>query len=268
MRSWKSWIGAAAVVALVGCGDELALLAAILTATWDTNSITLTWDPVDGAESYDVYRGITQAGMILWEEGWDQTAYTDNTSVAGVVYYFAVHARDGDTDSGPSNVVTAFPHTPPAAAGKVYENTSGQGSYYVFRMAGGVATGEDLTLAQADEADFGLNTHESGNPVDPELRSPHFTVVPNGRVSQFALVQSGASQNDFDALIEGFEADYVWVDELNAESAGLYLVKTQDGNFAKLWIISGNALSPFDGAGDDEYVEFEWDYNPNGLILF
>ena len=272
MKSWKSWIAMGALVGLVGCSsEELALLAPFLNAIWGTTSVTLDWDEVDGADSYDIYRGTDENALAPREAGVDALTYTDATTTAGTVYYYTVHATDSDRDSGPSNVAAGFPHTPPVGSGKVYENTSGQGSYWVFRMTGGVANGEDLTQAQAGDADFGLNTHENGAPVDSELRSPHFTVTPE-RASQFALVQNGASLNDFNALTQGEDADFVWFDELAAEYAGLYLVKTKEGNYAKLWIASGDAASPLSAGHTEndlnEYIEFEWDYNPHDEILF
>ncbi len=279
MKSWKSCIAMGALVGLVGCSDEeLALLAPLLNALWDTASITLDWDAVDGADSYDIYRGTDSNAMAPLETGYEQTTFTDLSTTAGTVYYYAVHATDSDRDSGPSNVAAGFPHTPPVGSGKVYENTSGQGSYWVFRMTGGVANGEDLILANADVADFGLDTHDGATPVVPSLLVTPFDPgdpappLPNGRVSQFALVQSGASQNDFNALTQGDDADYVWFDELAAEYAGLYLVKTEEGNYAKLLITSGDATSPLSAGhtsnDTNEFVEFEWDYNPNNEILF
>jgi hypothetical protein len=269
--SWKQYATLAVLIGVVGCSDDPVVLnAPFVEVAWTASSVTLTWQAVVDAETYDVYRGTEVTNLALYDTDLAATQYQDVDAVSGTVYYYAVNAKKGDVDSGLSLSVAAFPHTAPIASGKVYENTSSNGSYYGFFMNNGVAGGEDFTQAQVvqgADADLGLNTHDGGNEVDPELRSPHFTA--GTRNSSFVLVQENATQADFDALISASEAGYSWVqDGVSVLPQALYLVRTEEGNFAKLWITSGAGTSPFAGSGSDEYVEFRFDYNPNGVILF
>jgi hypothetical protein len=140
-------------------------------------------------------------------------------------------------------------------------------------MLNGIVSGKDVTKSEIDagvQADFGLSTHEGGSSLVPEVRSPHFTA--GDRVSAFAKVQVAATGDEFDALRSGSEADFIWSEDLEVNQGGLYLIKTQEGNYAKIWVTSGTATSPLSGGHTDadtnEYIEFEYDYNPNGLILF
>ncbi len=269
--SWKQSAALAVLVGVVGCSDDtLVLNAPFVQASWSTNSVTLTWEPVAEAESYDIYRGTAVTNLALYDTDFAATQFQDLDAAAGTVYYYAVNAKKGDVESGLSSSVAAFPHTAPATTGKVYENTSSNGSYYGFFMNNGIAGGEDFTQAQVTQgaaADLGLNTHDQGSEVDPEFRSPHFTA--GSRNSSFVLVQENATEQDFNALVSASEAAYSWAaDDIAVLPQALYLVKTDEGNFAKLWITSGAGTSPFAGSGADEYVEFRFDYNPNGVILF
>ena len=268
----KSLLAVGAVLGMSACGtdDLVQLFAPDLHAHASSSSVHLMWDAQDAATAYDIWRGSDASSLGLLEADYQGVEYNDGGVNAGSVFYYAVTAKDDEEQEATSATVGAFPHTPPVGD-RVYENTSTQGSYFQFNMIGGFATGMDLTQVQVDageRADFGLNTHEGGQPLDPEIRSPHFTTNQTG--SLFAEVMTGATYSDFDVM--GFHQDdegaYQWVDELAAAQYGLYLVKNSEGNFAKIFVTSGDASSPLLETGADDWMEFEWDYNPNGIILF
>lgn len=268
--TWQRWAAVAALVGVVGCSDTptepeepLVLLAPVVTAAWGATTVTLDWDAVDNAEMYEIWRGTTPQALTLLQDGFVGTMYTDNSVGPGEVYHFAINAVADTVESGLSASVATFPHTPPQTPGKMYENTSNNGSYFIFRIDNGIVSGEDLTQAQAAIAHLGLNTHENNNPVDPEFRSPHLT---SGAGESLIAPATGY---DFNDLIEADEASFVFArEDVLVSSGSVYLVKTEDGNFAKLKVISGDAGSPFEGTGDEEYIEFEFDYNNKGIILF
>jgi hypothetical protein len=65
----------------------------------------LTWSPVDGAESYDVYRSVLGEGIPTLLGSSDDTVFDDATTSVDVEYHYWVRAIAGDGEvSAPSNV--------------------------------------------------------------------------------------------------------------------------------------------------------------------
>ena len=72
-------------------------------------SVTLTWDAVSGADSYEVWRGDGSGSTVSWPSsalatGETGTTYTDNTVTAGNTYSYAVRAVQNGTGGTFSNV--------------------------------------------------------------------------------------------------------------------------------------------------------------------
>jgi len=65
-----------------------------LAAAVGTKSIALTWTAVNGAATYDVYRGIASGGegAIPYATGISGAGYTDESVTAGTRYYYEVTA--------------------------------------------------------------------------------------------------------------------------------------------------------------------------------
>ena len=72
-------------------------------------SVTLTWDAVSGADSYEVWRGDGSGSTVSWPSsalatGETGTTYTDNTVTGGNTYSYAVRAVQNGTGGTFSNV--------------------------------------------------------------------------------------------------------------------------------------------------------------------
>jgi hypothetical protein len=65
-----------------------------LVATADSSSIGLTWNPVNGAALYDIYRATVSGaeGAVPYATGISGTSYTDDFVTAGTRYYYEVTA--------------------------------------------------------------------------------------------------------------------------------------------------------------------------------
>lgn len=91
-----------------------------LEATSGDSEIALSWDAVDGADTYRVYRGtssgVDASGSPL-ETGITSVDYVDETAENGTKYFYVVTAvaeEDGETaESAPSNEVEKTPFSDP-----------------------------------------------------------------------------------------------------------------------------------------------------------
>ena len=77
-----------------------SLTAPTISATIASGSITLSWDAVTGATSYDIYRDNAKITNIT------ENSYTDSDVVSGFYYEYYVRAVSGSTRSNPSNRIT------------------------------------------------------------------------------------------------------------------------------------------------------------------
>lgn len=82
-----------------------------------SNSVTVTWDAVEGATGYTVYRA-GFFGIIFSDIGsTDQTAYTDTGLTTGSIYYYKVKAyftKDSGNVYGPSSAAAQAKPVPAA----------------------------------------------------------------------------------------------------------------------------------------------------------
>ena len=92
-----------------GCGDHDGTFVAspVITASNDakTGKVRLTWEAVDGAVQYNVYRATTKDGEYKLMYTTSGTSYTNTKATAGKYYYYYVVAVNEDgTASAPSNI--------------------------------------------------------------------------------------------------------------------------------------------------------------------
>ena len=74
-----------------------------------TGQISLTWTPVTGAATYNVYRSTTPGGegATPFQTGLTSPAFTDTDVTSGVTYYYEVTAVDPFGESPDSSEVFA-----------------------------------------------------------------------------------------------------------------------------------------------------------------
>jgi fibronectin type 3 domain-containing protein len=92
-----------------------------------SGSVELAWQPVAGATSYNIYRGLTVGSattQISPAGGVAGTSFTDSSAVNGTTYFYAVRAVSSGTESANSLVVQATPVPRACSAGNaiVLEN--------------------------------------------------------------------------------------------------------------------------------------------------
>jgi hypothetical protein len=144
-------------------------------------SITVSWDPVNTAEQYTVYRSTTEGGPYNTAISTNQTnaSYTDTAgSTNGDIYYYEVTATNSGTcTSGMSSAVSAMSCLPPSSLGAVSVMRTGNhrvtvswtdvGSpivrYDVWRSTS--ATGTYTNLGNVTAAPFQYQDDTAWNPT-------------------------------------------------------------------------------------------------------
>ena len=81
-----------------GGGDPGGPDAPVLTATPGPSRINVSWEPVPGADMYDILwrEGVSGSWQLAETSPITDTAYNSNVSSAGTTLYFLVRAIDAD----------------------------------------------------------------------------------------------------------------------------------------------------------------------------
>ncbi|HJW31598.1 MAG TPA: hypothetical protein VJ508_20375 [Saprospiraceae bacterium] len=141
----------AMLIVFAGCGSSGPDAPTSLTVTGNA-PITLSWNSVSGATSYNVYRGTISGGLATKTRvasNINATTYTDMSTQVGTTYFYQVTAEDSDGVSDPSNEVNATSQSQNgnsnsnpfvligSKSGSVivltWSNVSGAASYNVYR---------------------------------------------------------------------------------------------------------------------------------------
>ena len=131
------------------CGeqDETFLASPVIAASNNakTGKVKLTWDSVDGAVKYQIYRATSKDGEYKLMYTTSGTSYTNTKATAGKYYYYYVVAVNEDgTASAPSNiagrtcdlprpVVTASNNAKTGKVKLTWEAVEGAVEYKIYR---------------------------------------------------------------------------------------------------------------------------------------
>jgi fibronectin type 3 domain-containing protein len=169
--------------------------AGLVVSNVGSGSVSLSWNSVANANSYDIYRRNSQTGAsakIGTETG---TAWTDSTVSSGVMYYYTVRAVNASGNSPDSNMTfacAASHYSLPTSGSSVLMNLSA-GSKHYYRLP--VTAGQNVTI-----------TWENGS-------------------SQNANVPCSAWQNDGTAIFTGSWNGYTSPRAFTAATAGYITVE-------------------------------------------
>lgn len=72
-----------------------------------TGKITLSWTPVKGAETYEIYRSLIKTGPFIKMYSTDATSYTNTSAKAGFTYYYKVRPVAADGTKGEYSAVVS-----------------------------------------------------------------------------------------------------------------------------------------------------------------
>lgn len=163
-----------------------------LTAS-STDSIDLSWDAVDGADSYEILRSTTSSSDYI-QIGTSSTAiYSDNAAISGTTYYYVVKAVDGLLKSFTS-------------------------SEAIGMIEGGIADADADGLSDSDEALIGTNPNDASeffvtktSTVSPIGGNYNVSFVINGAEGEYVIERSSTLAEG--SWIEiGTKTTWTWTD--------------------------------------------------------
>src|SRR5262249_4077482 len=101
------------VPALTGPPPAPPASAPTVNATGGNGQISLTWNSVSTATSYNVKRSTTSGAETTLISGVTTTSYTDKNVVAGTTYFYEVSAVNAGGEGPNSQEASAKPTAPP-----------------------------------------------------------------------------------------------------------------------------------------------------------
>jgi hypothetical protein len=156
-----------AAIAIIATGLAILLPSAAPTANQPaapggatgialTGAVELAWQPVNGATSYNVYRGATVGAvttLVSPAGGVPGTSFTDSSATNGTTYFYAVRSVSSGAESVNSLVVQATPVPRACSAGNaiVLENCYPGNTPWNVRNTATIASGgiEGFATAQS-----------------------------------------------------------------------------------------------------------------------
>lgn len=272
-------------IAFVSCTDPVgggggttivvpAAVTGLQATSVDESTVRLRWTASSTAAATG-YRitVLSSTGTVI---GTPQNTSTSTATIAdisgltaGRVYTFRVQTRTKDTVSAETTINWSPATRVRLANGapvRIYESESSFGSGLAIQ--GGVA--QNLTVASASRWDIGLDTRPGTN------GQPSFDIGSPNKTSYTAFNNNGGRKtfvsstvySPVDSLNQVFDTQFSGgTDErlitFTTANRGFVMgVRTQDGNFAKVFVKASAAGVILQGTAPNRYVEVEISYQP------
>ena len=228
------------------CGNTLAACEAPTLSVSTTNGVVLSWNAVEGAASYQVYRTTgsnTEFDKIATVSG---TTYTDNTAVVGTKYYYKVRAIGTNGSYGAYSyekaakakcaapVVTAGNN---AASGKItlkWKAVSGAAKYEVYRA--GTQNGTYTKMYTTTSTSYTNTSSYAGYTYYYKVRA----VTANDEKSEYSSIVSRTCDCAAPVVKGGNDAatGYVkltWDEVYGADKYEIWRATSKDGTYTKMY---------------------------------
>lgn len=252
-----------------------------VTASAGNGQVTVSWNAVSGADSYNVKRAASSSGPYATiASGITSTSHTDTSVVNGTTYYYVVTAVNSAGESPASSPVSATPQSggggaPPDPSGPVGfaalngGTTGGEGAN---RVTVTVSTGTDLQNAiKNKDPNRPLKIYVNGT-ITP-ANSPGLSKIDVKDVSNVSIVGVGTSGE-----LNGIGIKITRASNIIIRNLKIHHVNTGDkdaisieGPASNIWVDHNelyNSLNVdkdyydglFDVKGNAEYITFSYNY--------
>lgn len=258
-----------------------ALTTPVVTATADASSVTLSWNAVDQAASYDIYRFYddTAAQCIATTT---EPAYTDTDILAETPYYYYVIARSADNWSNPSATVWAMPSAGhegaylPAEQGAQFTLTEGTDETVfsdALTIAGtvdqagvvraylnGVQLGEDQTVAADGAFSYAATLTEGSNTVTLILTDENgdwsravynYRYLPTTSINM--IVDAAYTGTDGAVDANGIPTYHTVQAAVDNAAAGNVTIFVRAGDYVERLVVNAPNITLI-GEGDDTFI--------------
>lgn len=258
-----------------------ALTTPVVTATADASSVTLSWNAVDQAASYDIYcfYDDTAAQCIATTT---EPAYTDTDILAETPYYYYVIARSADNWSNPSATVWAMPSAGhegaylPAEQGAQFTLTEGTDETVfsdALTIAGtvdqagvvraylnGVQLGEDQTVAANGAFSYAATLTEGSNTVTLILTDENgdwsravynYRYLPTTSINM--IVDAAYTGTDGAVDANGIPTYHTVQAAVDNAAAGNVTIFVRAGDYKERLVVNAPNITLI-GEGDDTFI--------------
>ena len=239
-------------------GRTCDLPCPVVTASNNAKSgkICLTWDAVEGAEAYSIYRATAKDGQYTKMYTTSNTTYTNTTAEAGVTYYYKVVAVAAKTaaNSAASSIVSrtcdlarpVVTVSNNAKSGKVcltWDAVDGAEAYSVYRATskGGLYT----KMYTTSSTTYTNTTAEAGVTYYYKVVAVAAKSVANSasssivsRTCDLARPVVTASNNP-----KSGKVCLTWNAVEGAEAYSVYRASTKDGQYSKMYTTSNTTYT-------------------------
>ena len=160
-----------------------------------SGKIKVSWEEIDGAKAYEVYRAVSESGGYTLMKTTTSLSYTNTSAVAGNAYYYkvvAVHANS-DANSAESEVVSrtcALPQTKVtlsnvSSSGKIkvsWDEVEGAVAYKIYRATS--KTGEYKLMKTATGSTYTNTSAQAGKAYYYKVVAVHANTDANSDYSE------------------------------------------------------------------------------------
>ena len=260
---------------------QRALYTPVVEATASANSVSLSWDAVTEAASYDIYRFYddTAAQCIATTT---EPAYTDTDILAEAPYYYYVIARSADNWSNPSATVWAMPSAGhegaylPAEQGAQFTLTEGTDETVfsdALTIAGtvdqagvvraylnGVQLGEDQTVAANGAFSYAATLTEGSNTVTLILTDENgdwsravynYRYLPTTSINM--IVDAAYTGTDGAVDANGIPTYHTVQAAVDNAAAGNVTIFVRAGDYEERLVVNAPNITLI-GEGDDTFI--------------
>ena len=260
---------------------QRALYTPVVEATASANSVSLSWDAVTEAASYDIYRFYddTAAQCIATTT---EPAYTDTDILAETPYYYYVIARSADNWSNPSATVWAMPSAGhegaylPAEQGAQFTLTEGTDETVfsdALTIAGtvdqagvvraylnGVQLGEDQTVAANGAFSYAATLTEGSNTVTLILTDENgdwsravynYRYLPTTSINM--IVDAAYTGTDGAVDANGIPTYHTVQAAVDNAAAGNVTIFVRAGDYKERLVVNAPNITLI-GEGDDTFI--------------
>jgi hypothetical protein len=270
------------VLSLASCTDSIGVTITVPSAvsnlqatSIDDATVRLRWTGNTSATVTGYRVNIVSSTGTILSTVTPTSSVVDITGLtAGRVYTFKVQSRTKDTVSAETNI-TWSPATrirmANGGAVLLYESVSSFGSGLSFQ--GGIA--RNLTIANSSDWDIALDTQPTVGGNSYDIGSPNktgYTAFANngGRKT----VVSPVVYNAIDSLNQVFDTqlniggDERLINFTTVNRGFVFACRTQNGNYAKVFVKATNQGVVLQGSAPNRYVEVEISYQPVANVPF
>ena len=227
------------------CGDvNLAAPTVAISNVASTGKIKLTWNALNGAETYYIYRSTSENGTYSKIGSTASTSYTDKTAKAGTKYFYKVKSvnENGETSQYSDIAVRTCDCAKPvvkatntASTGRIklsWSAIDGAKEYYVYR-----STGKDGTYSQigsTTSTSYTDKTAKAGKTYHYKVKAICANTSGNSAYSAIVSRTCDCARPNISIKLSSGHPKLNWDKVTGADKYYVYRSTSKDGTYSKI----------------------------------